>query len=158
MKTEHEISLPAKVNTNRKWFMVMLGVALLLLIINLKNLTWLENVSHFARGSSLDIIPTGYIVYNDQCQIEDHSPFDPHTMKYFTSQHYSKCMKKPPLAEVKFDEGLKKYVLTINKKLRKLYEKNLECCYHKIYRPPYDEEADNRVRFVICCFVLLKLN
>lgn len=152
MKTDHEILLPAKVNTNRRCFVVMLGVAMVLLIINLKHVTWLENVRHFAGATHLSL-PTGYVVYNDRCQIEDHSPFDPHTMKYFNSQHYSNCIKKPPLAEVKFDEVLRKYILTINKKLRKSYGKDLECCYHKIYRPPYDEDADKRVRFVICWFV-----
>ncbi|KAL5277847.1 hypothetical protein ACFFRR_002840 [Megaselia abdita] len=145
MKTDHEILLPAKVNTNRKFFVVMLGVALLLLILNLKNLNFLENVSHVR----LDI-PTGFLVYNDHCQIEDHSPYDPHTMKYFTPQNYAQCIKKPRLAEVKFNKSSGKYVLIINKPLRKAYGKDLECCYHKIYRPPYDEDADIRVSIGSC--------
>lgn len=153
MKTDHEILLPGKVNTNRKCFAVMIGVAFVLLIVNLKNLNFLENVSRLTKPTDFEL-PKGYLVYNEQCQIEDHSPYEQQTMQYFTKQHYSKCMKKPPLAEVRFDKASKKYVLKINKKLRKLYEKDLECCYHKIYRPPYDDDADNRVRSVIniCVF------
>lgn len=130
----------------------MSGVALLLLILNLKNLSLVEDVrqpSNYYDGE----LPAGYIVFNDNCQIKDEWPFESQTMKYFKYQKYSKCSKRPPLATVKFDEDLNRYVLTIQNKLRKSYGKDLECCYQKIYRPPYDEDADKRTRFVVHCFV-----
>lgn len=158
MKTDHEILLTAKSNTNRKFFVAMLGVALILLVLNLNNMNWIENglfVHRFSRISREDL-PAGFLVHNSNCQIEDHSPFDKHTMKHFKKQHYTNCAKKPRLAKVTFDKGLKKYVLTINKELRKIHGKDLECCYHKIYRPPYDEDADKRVRFVNLLFEIIR--
>lgn len=94
-------------------------------------------------------MPTGYLVWNPECQMPALDPLAKDVMKLFKQEKYEECSSTKPLTSIRRNYSTDSAYLVFEDKLKLSYivkNKKLDCCYQEINRSGDGKHADDKFR------------